>query len=140
MEFEKFTIMIMKKDDEGFLAKEIGSYDIEENHEFISSIYLKEENSKEIIYMNLSTKEDVKDWEFSAIYDYYEEEVLLKEVLEVEAIEDGFNPSWQVKFEFVNSQEGMEKKINDILNLHKKELDEVYDAIKDKEEEYTESE
>lgn len=140
MEFEKFAIMIMEKDADGFLSKEVGSYDIEKNPEYIKSIYLKEEDSKDYIYMTISTKEDVKDWEFSAIYDYYDEELLLKEVVEVKVIEDGFNPCWEVKFEFTESQNGMEKKINSILDIHNSELDEVYETIKDKEAEYTESE
>ena len=45
---------------------------------------------------------------------------------------------WLVKFEFTDDTELMEEKIKKLLDLHKKELDSVYETIADKKDEYSE--
>ena len=50
--------------------------------------------------------------------------------------EDCFNPTWSVTFDFIDNVEEMENKISEILNLHVKEINSVYEAIADKKDEY----
>lgn len=134
---ESFALVLMQKNKETLeIEKEIGSYTISSNLDLIDGIHMTCEEEKNIVHLKLSTEKDVEDWEFSAILDYYDDEVLNGMVLSIKEIEDAYNPTWEVTFEFVDSQDGMQSKIESILDKHKKELDDVYAEIKDREEEY----
>ena len=136
---EPFAVIIMKKDAEtGFLDKEVGSYMIKEHGDYIDSIYVLEQDGKNIAHMRVSTDFDVQDWQYSAIYDYYDEDKVkaLEDVLSIEAIEEEFNPLWEVRFVLPEIEEAAEEMMVRILTSHKNELDEVLEEIKDKEEEY----
>ncbi|CAH2212535.1 DUF6762 family protein [Tepidibacter aestuarii] len=134
---ESFALVLMQKNKETLeIEKEIGSYTISSNLDLINGIYMACEDEKNIVHLKLTTEKDVEDWEFSAILDYYDDEVLNDIVLSVKEIEDAYNPTWEVTFEFVDSKDGMQSKIEAILDKHKKELDDVYAEIKDREEEY----
>ena len=53
--------------------------------------------------------------------------------------EDGqYAPVWVVRFPFAEEQDVMEQKLTDILEKHQEELLSVYEAIKDKEDDYRE--
>ena len=136
---EPFAVIIMKKDSEtGFLDKELGSYMIKEHGDYIDSIYVLELDGKNIAHMRVSTDFDVQDWQYSAIYDYYDEDKVkaLEDVLSIEAIEEEFNPLWEIRFVLPEIEEAAEEMMVRILTSHKNELDEVLKEIKDKEEEY----
>ncbi|MCT4509653.1 MAG: hypothetical protein N4A48_13025 [Tepidibacter sp.] len=134
---ESFALVLMQKNKETLeIEKEIGSYTIGSNVDLIDGIYMTCEDEKNIVHLKITTEKDVEDWEFSAILDYYDDEVLNGIVLSVKEIEDAYNPTWEVTFEFVDSQDGMQSKIESIIDKHKKELDDVYAEIKDREEEY----
>ncbi|MEJ8553801.1 DUF6762 family protein [Tepidibacter sp. Z1-5] len=134
---ESFALILMQKNKETLeIEKEIGSYTVSSNLDLINGIYMTCEDEKNIVHLKITTEKDVKDWEFSAILDYYDDEVLNDLALSVKEIEDAYNPTWEVDFEFVDSQDGMQSKIEAILDKHRKELDDVYAEIKDKEEEY----
>lgn len=138
---EPFAVIIMKKDiDTGFLDQEVGSYMIKEHGDYIDSIYAIEEDGENIAHMRITTDFDVQDWQYSAIYDYYDEEKVknLEEVLSMEAIEEEFNPLWEVRFVLPEIEEAAEELMVKILSAHKEEMDEVLGEIKDKEEEYKE--
>lgn len=134
---ESFALILMQKNKEtSEIEKEIGSYTVSSNLDLINGIHMTCEDEKNIVHLKITTEKDVKDWEFSAILDYYDDEVLNDLALAVKEIEDAYNPTWEVDFEFVDSQDGMKSKIESILDKHRKELDEVYAEIKDKENEY----
>ncbi|MBR6541613.1 MAG: hypothetical protein IKT73_00210, partial [Anaerotignum sp.] len=53
--------------------------------------------------------------------------------------EDGhYDPVGVVRFPFAEEQDVMEQKLTDILEKHQEELLSVYEAIKDKEDDYRE--
>lgn len=134
---EETIIVIMLKDPEtGFLDKELGCYKIEENENLIYNTYAKETDGKYEVTLRLTCERDVSDWEFDAIYDYYDEETILPFVTSFEEETDCYNPTWKVSFDFNDSQEEMEKRLKDILKAHSAELKSVYDAIADKRDEY----
>jgi hypothetical protein len=133
------VIVIMSKNKEtGFLEKEIGNYTVSENDNFIVNVYALEEAGLYKVHIKISTDKEVEDWEFSAIYDYYDDEAIKTLVTEIIEIEDCYNPTWEVVFDFIDSQQAMEDKIEAILECHKNELLEVYETIKDKKSEYVE--
>ena len=132
-------MIIMKKDGEtGFLDKEVGSYMIKEHGDYIDSIYVIEEDGKNIAHMRITTDFDVQDWQYSAIYDYYDEDKVkaLEGVLSIESMEEEFNPLWEIRFALPEIEEVAEEMMVNILSIHKKEMDEVLEEIKDKEEDY----
>lgn len=134
---EPFTVILMEKNKEsGLLEKEIGNYTLSEHGNLIEGIYMTHEGEKDLVYARITTDKDVEDWEFSAILDYYDEDWLKEVVLSCKEIDETYNPTWEVIVEFVEAQEGMQKKLEDLLNKHKRALDQVYDIIKDKKEEY----
>ena len=114
---EETVIVIMLKDAEtGFLEKELGAYSLSENSELIFNIYAEGEEDQ--VVMRLTCER------VGALVDSIEEE-------------DGhYDPVWVVTFPFTKEQDAMEEKLTGILNAHKEELLSVYEAIKDKEDDY----
>ena len=86
--------------------------------------------------MKITCDRDVEDWEFDAVYDYYDAEAILEEVELIEEEDECFNPTWNIKFSFIDDISIMESKIKRILSIHKKELESVYETISDKRDEY----
>ncbi|WP_330382091.1 DUF6762 family protein [Thermotalea metallivorans] len=130
------VLMMMEKDGEtGLLSREIGSYTITEHGNLVSGIYLMHKDQRDMVYLRLTTDRDVEDWEYGAIFDYYDMDAMKEMVLSIEELDD-YNPVWEVSFTWMDSQEGMENLLAKILERHRKLLDAVYDAIQDKKAEY----
>ncbi|WP_141228403.1 DUF6762 family protein [Anaeromicrobium sediminis] len=125
-----------KNKESGVLEKEIENYTISNHGNLIESIYMIHEEEKDLVYVKITTDKDVEDWEFPAILDYYDEDTLKNVALSCKEIEDTYNPTWEVVVEFIPIQDEMQKKLQALLNKHKEQLDEVYDTIKGKKEEY----
>ena len=136
---DETVIVIMQKDEAtGFLDKELASCRVPENEELIVNIYAARNGEADYtVHMKITTDRDAEDWEFDAIYDYYDGETLVPEVSGVTEIEDCFNPTWEITFPFVNDDDALAEKIASVLKLHKTELESVYEAIKDSKDEYT---
>lgn len=132
---DETVIVIMQKDAEtGFLEKELGAYSLPENGGLIFNIYAEEDS----VVLRLTCDRELQDWEFDAVYDYYDPETVGALVDEI-AEEDGhFDPVWVARFPFAEEQTVMEQKLADILCAHAEELQSVYEAIKDEEDDYRE--
>lgn len=134
---EETVIVIMLKDAEtGFLEKELGAYSISENGEMIFNIYAEGEEKK--VVLRLTCERELQDWEYDAVYDYYDIETVGALVDSMEEEDGHYDPVWVVTFPFAEEQDVMEQKLTDILDAHKEELLSVYEAIKDKEDDYRE--
>jgi len=134
---EETVIVIMLKNKEtGFLESEIGSYNVGEYEQLIYNIYAGEEAGRVLVHMRLTVDKELADWEFSAVLDYYDTQTLEPACLSISEDDSGYDPVWEVVFEFEETQVDMEEKLLTILRLHKEELDSVYEAIKDLEAEY----
>jgi hypothetical protein len=131
---QAYTLLIMEKEkDTGFFKSEVASYMVTENDEYIDSVYMIKEEEGDTIYLRLTTPKDVEDWEFEAIFDHYEGEELKSILISLEDIDDNYNPTWEAAFRMEGE---IKEKIQNILSLHKEELDRVYQIIKDKKENY----
>ncbi len=136
---EPFVVILMRKDGKtGFFESEVGSYNIKDMGEYIESIFVVDRENDDIVHLRLTTATPVKDWEYSAIYDYYDEDRVstLDFVIGVEPIEDDYDPLWEVTFKLENERELTEEQIQKILQAHHVEMQEVMQEIEDKEEEY----
>lgn len=138
---EETVIVIMLKDKEtGFLEKELGCYTIEEKEELIYNTYALEEEDGYLVVMNLTCGKDVLDWEYSAIFDYYDTLSILPFVKSVEEDLSQYNPAWKITFDFSIDERSMEEKIAKILLTHYEELQSVILAIAEKRDDYIEKE
>ena len=136
---DETLIVIMEKNMEtGFLEKELGSYAVpDELQAYLYNTYAElQEDGTYVVYMKITCPNEVEDWEYSAIYDYYDTETLSPFVSSITEDEDNYNPTWIISFDFSEDISVMEIKIAEILSLHKTELDSVFEAIADKKDEY----
>ncbi|MEW9121843.1 MAG: DUF6762 family protein [Thermotaleaceae bacterium] len=133
---EPVVLMLMEKEkDTGYLMGEIGSYRIAEGGELVEKIYLTDNGEKKV-HLQLTTAQDLEDWEYNAVYDYYDVEVYGDLIQSIEEIEETHNPVWEVTFPFRDTQEGMEEHLQKIIAVHMRELKSTYEGIQNKREEY----
>ncbi len=132
---ETVIVVMLKNKDTGFLEKEICSLDIDKNEEYIVNIFLMDNK----IYMRLSTGRDVEDWEYTAVYDYYDTECF-KDIAQVSEADDDYNPTWEISFDYDEDVVKTQEMVKKILDIHTKELNDVFETIADKESEYKDGE
>jgi hypothetical protein len=133
MEFS--SLVLMEKDKEtNLIVRELGSYEVGDGAEYITKMFF--DGDKVNVYFD--TKQDVEDWEYSAIFDLFPEEEFVKHGYNLEQIDDEFNPTWLTKFDFVEEHVDMVDKINEVCNLIKCSITKVFEDIQGKKEEYQE--
>ncbi|WP_250278708.1 DUF6762 family protein [[Clostridium] colinum] len=121
----------------GLFEKELQTLSIEKYEQFILNIYaLENEDNKIFLNIKLTTDIDVLDWEYNAIYDYYDMDIFKNLGYEIIECEDEYNPTWEISFEYTEDNKQLVEKVNSILEYHNKELNEIKNIIKDKEGEY----
>ncbi|MBU3110867.1 DUF6762 family protein [Clostridium lacusfryxellense] len=131
MQFSSLVLMEVDKETNQFV-KELGSYEASEGAEFVTKLNY----SGDLINLTFDTHEDVLEWQFSAIYDYFNDDTFRSKGYLIEAIDDEYNPTWLVKFKYSDDHMVVREAIIEICELIKQELKEVFIKIKDKEEEY----
>lgn len=135
---ESAIILMLKEAETGFLVKEMGSYAVEER--LIHKIYAQEIAGEVKVFLCLTCDKELEDWEYSAVFDYYDTEVFGEEIESIQEEEGFANPCWTLVFSFILQQEAMEEKLNKILRVHEDELQSVYEAIADKKDDYIDEE
>ncbi|MCL2617380.1 MAG: hypothetical protein FWD96_07025 [Defluviitaleaceae bacterium] len=138
---EETQLVIMLRDKaSGFLEKEYAAVVLAEFGEMeplLVNVFAEEEDGgNTLIHMRVSTAQDVSDWQYNAIYDYYDTEVFAEAATSVIEMEDVFNPTWELVFTAPHESE-LAATMFVLLNIHSRELAEVFEAIADKESEYT---
>ena len=133
---ETIYVIMLKDSSTGFLEKELSSITLSENDEYMINLFVTETENGRELNLRLSTGRDVKDWEYDAVYDYYDPSALETAGAKVEELDDDYNPVWlvTVPYDEENAQQTTEK----LLELHRSEMTDVFETIADKENEYTE--
>ncbi len=127
------SLVLMQKDKEtNFMVREIGSYEVGEGAEYIKKMFYDGES----VNVYFDTNRDVEEWEYSAIFDLFNEDEFPKNGYNIEDVDDEYNPTWIVKFQYIENHEDMKEKINDLCVLIKKFMVNVLNDIKDKKEQY----
>ncbi len=131
-------IVIMQKDKKtGLFEKELQTLNIYKYDQFILNIHAMEnDNNKIFLNLKLTTDKDVLDWEYNAIYDYYDMDIFKKLGYEIVECNEEYNPTWEISFEYIDDNQQITNIVNNILEIHNKELIEVFNIIVDKEGEY----
>lgn len=136
---EDYSIVLMEKDIEtGFLNKELGSYSVSVDIGFFDRVYVLKEGDSKVTYLYITIPGDFKDWEFNAILDNYNIVQYNGKVISIEEDEDCYNPTWLIKFNYTQNDTEMEKKLNEILEMHHIEAEKILNDIKSMEEDYKE--
>jgi hypothetical protein len=127
------SLVLMEKDKgTGMLTSELASYEVNEGAEYITKMYYYEGE----VYVFFDTKRDVEEWEYSAVYDLFNEGVFSEEGYDIEFMEDEYNPTWRIKFEYMEDFQLMKDKLNELCSLIAEEMETVLENIKGKENEY----
>ena len=131
MQFSSLVLMERDKETNQFV-RELGSYETSEGAEYVTKLYYDGGQ----INLFFDTHEDVEEWQFSAIYDHFNEEIFREKGYSIEAVDDEYNPTWVVKFEYSEEHMIVREAIIEICELIKQEFKEVFIKIEGKEEEY----
>lgn len=135
---DTYSVVIMRKDSNNILSEEVAVFDPKEKAVYIDSVFSTLKGGKDLVHLRISTDRDVEEWEFSAIFDYYDTDKI-KGFSFVEAVgekDDSYNPMWEIEFFLPSNEDVLSECIDDILKVHSMELEEVYEEIKDKRDEY----
>lgn len=131
MEFS--SLVLMEKDKEtNFIVKELGSYEVGDGAEYITKMFF--DGDKVNVYFD--TKKDVEDWEYSAIFDLFDENEFVQSEYSIEQVDDEYNPTWLVKLDFISDHVTMADRLNDLCGLIEAAITKAFEDIKGKQEEY----
>lgn len=127
------SLVLMEKDKEtGFVKKELGSFEVSEGALYVKKLYMLDD----IVYMYFDTDKDVEEWEYSAIYDLFNAESFKEKGYEIDEDLEEYNPTYVIKFKYADDYALMKEKIQECVSLIENEMNNVFEAIKGKEEEY----
>lgn len=127
------SLVLMEKDKEtNFLTKELGSYEVGEGAEYVTKLFY----DGDLINLYFDTNRDVEEWEYTAIYDLFNEDAFEKENFQIEVYDEEYNPTWIVKFPYDDEHEVIKEKLNIVCSIIKEELEKVFENIKTKKDEY----
>lgn len=136
MEQETVFVIMLKNKETGFLEKELGSLNINKNDEYIVNLFVLKEDDGEKLHLRISTDRDVEDWEYGAIFDNYNYDSYGDNVIEIDEIDNDYNPVWEIVIDYDDNLSVVEERVAEILDIHSNELKRVYEEKKDKESEY----
>ena len=89
------SLVLMEKDNEtGFIKKELGSFEVSEGAIYVKKLYMLDD----IVYMYFDTNKDVEEWEYSAIYDLFNDDIFEEKGYEIEEDLDEYNPTYIIKY------------------------------------------
>jgi hypothetical protein len=131
MDFSSLVLMEREKET-NFLIKEMGSYEVSDGAKYIRKMFYDGENV--VIYFDC--ERDVEEWEYTAIFDLFDEKELALAGFTIENVEDEYNPTWCTKFPYNEEHEVVQDKLKQLCSIIEIEMDKVFDEIKGKENEY----
>ena len=127
------SLILMERDNEtGFVTKEIGSFEVGEGAKYIKSFYVQGED----VFIKFDTYDDVEEWQYTAIYDYFDYTIFEKHDMDIEDIEETFNPTFLIKYNYNDNFEYLKEKLDLAIDLIQEAIDKVFKDIEGKEEEY----
>lgn len=131
LDFSSLVLMEREKDT-NFLVKELGSYKVGDGAKYVTKFYYDGEKVK----MYFDTGRDVLEWEYSAVYDLFNLDAFAQNGYDIEEVDDEFNPTWLIKFDYIEEFSEMEEKVAGACALIEDEIEGVLQSIEGKEEEY----
>ena len=137
---EAQLVIMMRNNATGFLETEYAAISLAEIGELeplMVNVFAAKRDETTYIHMKLTTGCDVVDWQYNAIYDYYDTEAFSGLVVSVSELDDVFNPTWELVFECCETDSAqLAAKVRELLEIHSRELADTLEAIKEAESEY----
>jgi hypothetical protein len=123
----------MERDKEtNFFVRELGSYKVHEGAAFVTKFFYNGDK----VNMVFDTNKDVQEWEYAAIFDLFNSGTFEDNGFVIEEMVEEYNPTWVLRFDYIEEHSHREEKINEACTIIEEELNNVFEAIKGKEEEY----
>lgn len=127
------SLVLMEKDKEtGYITKELGSFEVNEGALFVRKLFVLDDQ----VNLYFDTNKDVEEWEYSAIYDLFNEDRFVEEGFSIEDDLDEYNPTFILKFKYEEEYNDMKELITKAVNLIQEEMNSVFEKIEGKEEDY----
>lgn len=120
---DKTYIIIMQKDiANNKILKELNTIELDTSYIFSTFV---DSITNEVI-LTLTTDKNLTDEEYSATYDYYDTEIFNNHLNKIIDNDFNYNPCWDLFFDYKDDNFYLEKTINKLLELHVKELNDVF--------------
>ncbi|KEH89468.1 hypothetical protein Z965_02740 [Clostridium novyi A str. BKT29909] len=132
MDFAALVLMEVDKDNK--FIREMGSYEVNDGAEYITKFYYNDEEAKVKLYFD--THKDVEEWEYTAIYDLFDVEVFENKGFEVDEKDDEYNPTWILKFDYIDDYKNMVEKLIEVCELIKVEMEKAFKKSEENKQEY----
>ena len=127
------SLVLMEKDKEtGFITKELGSFEVSDGALFVKKFFVVDG----VVSLIFDTNKDMEEWEYSAVYDLYDYELFKQNNFNIEDVEDEYNPTFIIKFDYIDDHSKMKEVIEDCLSIIEETMEKVFKDIEGKEEEY----
>jgi len=125
---ENIIVLMLRNTETGFLERELAAFCTEDNG-LLVNLTATEAEGGYLVHAKASTARDVLDWEFNAIYDYYDTDIYAEAGMACAEFEDCENPTWEITFAWGGSVAELAGVVGKALFLHRSELASVYEAI-----------
>ncbi|SHH66965.1 DUF6762 family protein [Clostridium grantii] len=132
MEFS--SIVLMEVDSENKFVKELGSYRIEDGGELIRKLFYKEDK----VFIQYYPGRDVEDWEYSALFDFFDLDIFEEKGYIIEEKDDEYNPIWVVSIKYLEDRTKLSEKLSEVSILFKKQIELAFEESNENKEEYLE--
>lgn len=131
LEFSSLVLMEREKDT-NFFVRELGSYEVDDGANYITKMYYDGEK----INLYFDTDRDVEEWEYTAIFDLFNEEAFTGKGYSINEEDDEYNPTWVLKFSYDEEHSIVQGKLKEICLIIQEEMLKVFEMIKDNKEKY----
>lgn len=133
LEFSSLVLMEREKDT-NFFVRELGSYEVDDGAEYITKMYY----DGEAINLYFDTAKDVEEWEYTAIFDLFNEEAFTSKGYNINSEDDEYNPTWLLKFPYDEEHSIIQGKLREICMIIEEEMIKVLSKIEDNKNDYKE--
>lgn len=130
MDFSK--LVMIRRDENNNYVGEACSFIAFQGAEYVTKLY----TDGKVVHMIFDTAKDVEDWEFEALFDYFNEESFDKYGVKIEPIDEEFNPTWGLEFDYIEDEEELSLKVERLCRNIALEIENAFNEIKDKQDEY----
>lgn len=127
------SLVLMEKDKEtGYITRELGSFEVSDGALFVKKLFVLED----LVNLYFDTNKDVEEWEYSAIYDLFNNDIFEENGFEIEDVLDEYNPTFLIKFKYEDDYAVIKERLDNCVALIDEAMKKVFEDIKGKEEEY----
>lgn len=132
MEFSSLVLIKRDKNTNAFIG-EMDSFNVGEGADYITKFFYDEE----AVNIFFDTKADVEEWEFSAIFDNFNVDAFIEKGYSIEEVDDEYNPTYKVKFEYRDDYKYIGEKLNEVCSLIRNNMEDVFEKIKNLKDDYS---